>query len=373
MITVLGFGKIGKNIVSDLSKYRPETKIIVYDPFSINSSEQKGNIKFVNADPLSIENRDKVFKRDSILISALPAELRPVVYKLAKDRHSKLVDIAFGNDDISEYLDDYSDKDYTIVPDAGVAPGISNLLVGRFVAELDHVTDIKIYVGGIPEIPIDPLGYKLTFSSESLVDEYVNTARIVESGKIVTKEALSGIEYFNFAGINNKLEAFYTDGLRTLLRTIKADNMSEKTVRYAGHSEKVKLLRDLGLFDSEKRVLNGLKIEPRRLMEKLFDEKLIFPDIGDILLLTVTVSGIKNGTQKDLSARLLYRVKANKDYTAMSMTTGCPASIIAQLFEEGYMEIHGFMPLELIGKDKRFFDEIIKRLSARGINIEISD
>ncbi|MEM0160741.1 MAG: saccharopine dehydrogenase C-terminal domain-containing protein [Thermoplasmata archaeon] len=373
MITVLGFGKIGKNIVSDLSKYGTKTKVIVYDPIAIKSSEQRGNIKFINADPLSIENRDKVFSRDSIIISALPAEMRATVYRLAKDKHSKLVDIAFGNDDISDYLDDDSDRDYTIVPDAGVAPGISNILVGRFAAELDQVTDVKIYVGGIPEIPVEPLDYKLTFSSESLVDEYVNTARIVESGKIVEKEPLSGIEYFDFEGINHKLEAFYTDGLRTLLKTIKANNMSEKTVRYAGHSQKVKLLRDLGLFDSEERVLNNIKIKPRNLMEKLFDEKLIFPAIGDILLLTVNVSGMKNGAVKNLSARLLYSVKANKEYTAMSMTTGCPASIIAQLLEEGYLNIHGLVPPELIGKEKRYFDAIIKRLEDRGIKIKISD
>ncbi len=372
MITVLGFGKIGKNIVSDLSKYSVDTKVTVYDPISIKSSEQRGNIKFINADPLSIENRDKVFTRDSIIISALPAELRPAVYKLAKDKHCKLVDIAFGNDDISEYLDS-RDTDYTIVPDAGVAPGISNLIVGRFAAELDHVTDVKIYVGGIPDKPVEPLGYKLTFSSESLVDEYVNTARIVESGKIVEKEALSGIEYFEFEGINHKLEAFYTDGLRTLLKTIKADNMSEKTVRYAGHSQKVKLLRDLGLFDSEARILDTIKIKPRSLIEKLFDEKLIFPGIGDILLLTVTVSGTKKGTVKNQSARLLYSVKANKEYTAMSMTTGCPASIIAQLLEEGFLNVHGLVPPELIGKEKRYFDEIIKRLGDRGIKIDIAD
>lgn len=371
---ILGYGKIGRTIVADISKYQGDKTIVVYDPFVKNIENLPHNVEFHNKDPLSDENIPDIFREDKLIISALPAKLRKRLIQAVIMGNSKLVDITFGNDTISDYLPKSSDSNFLIIPDCGLAPGISNFIVGRFTSEFTELENVEIYVGGLPNKPVPPLEYKITFASDSVVDEYVNPAKIVENGKIVSKEALSGIEEFQSEELTHPLEAFYTDGLRSLIDTIKSPkNMFEKTIRYRGHAEKIKLLRDLGFFDSSEKLLNGNAVVPRRLTEKLFDEKLKFSEIGDTIILKINVSGIKGGRKSKLVANLTYKCEVNHNFTGMSMTTACPASIMGQMIGEGLINGKGLVNMEEIGSQKNIFEEFIKRLSDRGIEITISE
>jgi saccharopine dehydrogenase-like NADP-dependent oxidoreductase len=371
---VLGYGKIGRTIVADISKYQSKKTISVYDPFVKGMKGLPANVKFYSSDPLSEENKPKIFREDVVIISALPAKLRKDLIKAVVKGKSKLVDITFGNDIIKDYLPKTNDQKFLIVPDCGLAPGISNFIVGKFASEFTDLENIEIYVGGLPNEPAPPLEYKITFASDSVIDEYVNPAKIVENGKIVVKEALSGLEDFPSEILGSPLEAFLTDGLRSLIDTIKSSkNMFEKTIRYKGHAEKVKLLRDIGFFDSRERRLNENEIVPRDLTEKLFDEKLKLPDIGDTIILKVRVSGIKNGRKLTDEANMVYRCEANPNYTGMSITTACPASIIAQMIGENMIDGQGLLTMEEIASKKGIFDEFIRRLSDRGIKVNVSE
>ena len=179
---VLGYGKIGRTIVADVSKYQPEKMISVYDPFAKINSEFPANVKFYNSDPLSDENIPKIFNEDTVIISALPARLRKKLMQAVIKGRSKLVDITFGNDIISDYVPSAKEPHFLIVPDCGLAPGISNFMVGKFASEFNELENVEIYVGGLPNEPVPPLEYKITFASDSVVDEYVNPAKIVENG-----------------------------------------------------------------------------------------------------------------------------------------------------------------------------------------------
>ena len=371
---VLGYGKIGRTIVADVSKHQPKKIISVYDPFAKKIDKLPANVKFYRSDPLSEENMPKIFREDSVIISALPAKLRKKLMLAVVKGKSKLVDITFGNDVISDYVPKIGNPEFLIVPDCGLAPGISNFLVGKFASQFDDLENVEIYVGGLPNDPVPPLEYKITFASDSVVDEYVNPAKIVEDGKIVTKEALSGLENFSSESMKYPLEAFLTDGLRSLVDTIKSPkNMFEKTIRYKGHAEKVKLLRELGFFDSSERKLNGSVVVPRRLTEEFFDEKLKLPDMGDTIILKVKVSGIKNRKKITHEANMIYRCDANPDFTGMSITTACPASITAQMIGENMISGKGILTMEEIAPNERIFDEFIKRLSDRGIKINLTE
>lgn len=371
---VLGYGKIGRTIVADISRYQPDKTISVYDPFAKIMDGFPGNVKFYNSDPLSEENMLKIFREDTVIISALPARLRKKLMLAVIKGKSKLVDITFGNDVLNDYLPKTENQDFLIVPDCGLAPGISNFIAGKFASDFKDLENVEIYVGGLPNYPVPPMEYKITFASDSVVDEYVNPAKIVENGKVVIREALSGLEEFQSESLGFPLEAFLTDGLRSLIDTIKSPkNMFEKTIRYKGHAEKVKLLRDLGFFDSRERKLNGNVVVPRRLTEDLFDEKLKLPDIGDTIIMKVKVSGLKNGKKLTYEANMIYRCEANQAYTGMSMTTACPASITAQMIGEKKIQGKGLITMEEIASKSGIFDEFIKRLSERGIKIEIDE
>ncbi len=364
---VLGFGKIGKAILKDLSTYSGNANIAVYDPQGVFPSDHKENVSFFRQDPLDQKNSKEVFKSDTVVVSALPARFRPKLFKLAEENNSRLVDITFGNDVLSpEKL--RSGGNFLIVPDAGLAPGLTNLIVGRFTNDLDIVENVKIYVGGLPDKPIPPLEYKVVFAIESVVDEYVNPCTVIESGKMTKVEALSGLEDIEFGG--RKYEAFYTDGLRTLVHTIKpVSNMFEKTVRYRGHCEKVKLLRELGYFSSETLKVAGVEVSPREVSEKLLDSELKNNDIGDLVLFRVTVTGMKEGMMKTFSAEMSDHSTATDALTSMGRTTAFPASIIAQLIARGKIRKSGYAPLETIGENKEIFDLILSELKKRKIFI----
>ncbi|MBS7637268.1 saccharopine dehydrogenase, partial [Candidatus Bathyarchaeota archaeon] len=213
----------------------------------------------------------------------------------------------------------------TIIPDCGVAPGLSNMLVGRSAQKLDEVHSIHILVGGIPARAEPPLGYTITWSPEDLLDEYTRKVRIVRDGMLTEVEPLTGLENMDLPGVGT-LEAFYTDGLRTLLRTVKAREMWEKTLRYPGHVEKIRLLRDLGFLDGESIEIEGLPIPIKRLTARILERKLYRPKVEDVLVMKVEVSGIRGGEDKRYTHYLLDRYDKERGITAMARTTAYTAA-----------------------------------------------
>jgi len=257
----------------------------------------------------------------------------------------------------------------TIVPDCGLAPGISNLIVGHAFQKLDKTRTVHIMVGGLPEKPIPPLGYTVTWSPESLIDEYTRKAIIVKQGRRVQVEALSGVENILFPEAG-KLEAFFTDGLRTLLQTMDGVvDMWEKTLRYPGHAEEIRLLEAIGLFKDEKIKVEGVKISPRKLMIKLFEQTLQKPEVKDLVALRVEVCGVKNGEKTSYTYHMLDRCDEKRGITAMARTTAYPTSIIAQLILNGAIKAKGIVPPERLGMDDRVFRKFWDGLEKRGIQI----
>lgn len=274
-IAVLGYGKIGRAIVKDLENSMPSEEIAVFDPYA-KETGKGGNLRVKRVDPLSPDTFRHIAESD-LVMAALPAEQRPALIGLTLRYGARVVDVTFGNDDpFSQQAT--GNRKSLYIPDCGLAPGgLSNMAAGYFHSVMDETEDLKIYVGGIPERPVPPpLDYVITFASQSVIDEYVNSVTWVSGGQVRVDPALSGTEEFHLSGFPFALEAFLTDGLRTLLRNVRVKNtMFEKTIRYmGGHSDKVMLLRDLGFFSSDAVDVAGYRVRPRDLTAALFDSKL---------------------------------------------------------------------------------------------------
>ncbi|MGC9346174.1 MAG: saccharopine dehydrogenase family protein, partial [Candidatus Bathyarchaeales archaeon] len=299
----------------------------------------------------------------------LPGKLGYCLAHACIDAERDLVDVSYMSQNPLTLNEKAVKACVTIIPDCGLAPGISNILVGHAAAKLDKVRGVHIMVGGLPEKPIPPLGYTITWSPESLIDEYTRKARIVKEGKLVEVEALSGLEEVEFPNVG-RLEAFYTDGLRTLPYTVRnMDDMWEKTLRYPGHAEKIKLLKALGFFDERQVNVEGLSISPRKLTVRLLEQKLWKPEVKDIVILKVEVSGTKNDEQTRYVYHLLDRYDEKRGITAMARTTAYPASIIAQLMLKKAIREKGVVPPERIGIDEGLFQLFSEELEKRGIKI----
>jgi lysine 6-dehydrogenase len=373
-VLVMGCGNIGSVAAEDLANSMSSTEVVVAD---MNEDRAKlvakkigtSNVSWIQSDVAKHDELMDTLKEFDLTMGFLPGNLG---YRLAEtciNAHKDLVDVSYMSENPMRLNEAAVHAGSTLVPDCGLAPGISNILVGNSVSTLDNVKSVHIMVGGLPEKPIPPLGYVITWSPESLIDEYTRKAGIVRKGQTVEVEALSGVQDVEFPGVG-KLEAFYTDGLRTLLHTMKhVKDMWEKTLRYPGHAEKVKLLRTLGFFSESKVNVEGVHIQPRKLTAKILERKLSDRRQRDIVALRIETRGTKDKKRTTQVYDLLDFCDKTQGVTAMARTTAYPASIVAQLILNKHLKEKGVVPPEKIGMDSKLFRLFSEGLKSHGINI----
>jgi lysine 6-dehydrogenase len=270
-------------------------------------------------------------------------------------------------------------NDVAIAPDCGLSPGMASILGGELVARLDGRADaLKLYVGGLPEKPMPPFHYQLVFSVEGLINEYVEPARILRKGKLITIEPLTEPEPFHMEGFA-PLVAFQTSGGTSTLPETFAGRVGEcfeKTLRYPGHYDLLCELKELGLFSNEKLQVNGAQVSPRALMSKIFEGKFAGkgPDVS-IMRLEAHESIKAPGVRGLLGGKLKGRVASftmvdhydpKTDMSAMMRTTAFPASIVLQMMCSGAIAKRGAVLQERDVPAEAFLDEIKRR----GIKIE---
>lgn len=373
-VLILGCGNIGSVAAEDLAKSSSSIQVVAADKSEKRAKETaekigKNNVSWIQLDITNPDKLANALKDFDLAMGFLPGKLGYCLTKACIDAGKDLVDVSFMSENPLTLNIDAKKAHVTIVPDCGLAPGISNILVGHATAELDKVQSIHIMVGGLPEKPVPPLDYVITWSPENLIDEYMRKARIVKEGKIIEVEALSGLEEVEFPRFG-ELEAFYTDGLRTLPQTIPdVYDMWEKTLRYRGHAEKIKLLKTLGFFGEERIDVDGASVSPRKLTARLLEQKLRKPEIRDIVALKVEVSGVKNGRQTRYVYHLLDHYDEERKVTAMARTTAYSASIVAQLVLKKELREKGVVPTEKIGMDDTLFRLFLGEVEKREIRI----
>jgi saccharopine dehydrogenase-like NADP-dependent oxidoreductase len=235
---------------------------------------------------------------------------------------------------------------------------------------LDSIENFVCLVGGLPVERSWPYEYKAPFSPIDVIEEYTRPARLVKDGKVVELPALTEPEYVEFSGIGT-LEAFNTDGLRSLLKTIKAKNMSEKTMRYPGHIDKMKVLRETGFFSYEPIKVGSAMIRPIDLTTKLLFPMWSFAEgEADMTVMKVIVEGTKGGRKVKHTFDLLDWADAENNVSSMARTTGYTATAVARLLIKGGIKKKGVLPLELVGKDLGSYLFIMSELGKRGVVFE---
>jgi saccharopine dehydrogenase-like NADP-dependent oxidoreductase len=368
---VLGYGSVGSVIVDDLVSSNLTSVVGVGD----YNYEAIKNLRCEKIEGFRVDVRDRnelirLMKKYDLVVGALPGSLGFKVMEAAVNVGVNMVDISYMPEDPFQLDSRARDAGVTIIPDCGVAPGLSNLLVGYGYSKFDDVRSVKIFVGGLPKKPVPPLDYIITWSSEDLIEEYTRSVRIVKDGTLSYVEPLTGVELVRFEGLG-EFEAFYTDGLRTLIKTFgdKVVEMWEKTLRYPGHVEKILLLKKLGMLNNDPLDFGDFKIEPRKFLIRLLDKNLRIKE-PDILLLRVILNGVKNGSSLSKIFEVIDTYDENKGLTALSRTTGYTATSVALLLGMGIINEKGILPPEIIGLNEKYTKYILKHLSERNIRIK---
>ncbi|MCJ7435604.1 MAG: saccharopine dehydrogenase NADP-binding domain-containing protein, partial [Anaerolineales bacterium] len=272
-ITVLGCGLVGGPMAMDLAKEsKYSVKVADISSEALNQLKTKAKVETVQADLSNPAQVKKIIADSDIVVSAVPGNMGFQTLKTIIEAGKDVVDIAFFPED-PFLLDDLAKgKGVKVIVDCGVMPGMGSILVGQAAAQLDETEEALIYVGGLPVKREWPYDYKAVFSPIDVLAEYIRPARYVEGGRLVTRPALSDPEYLNFPEVGT-LEAFNTDGMRTMLTTIPAINLKEKTMRYPGHIEKMAVLRETGFLSEDEIEINGTRISPLVLTAKILFPK----------------------------------------------------------------------------------------------------
>lgn len=258
----------------------------------------------------------------------------------------------------------------SVAPDCGLAPGLGNVLAAHGIAAMDEAQDVHIRCGGLPEEPVGPLGYKLVFNFEGLVNEYSGRAEFLRDGRRVAIPALTELEEIEFPPPVGKCEAAVTSGGTSTCPETYAGRLQTydyKTVRYPGHFAIVRALFQLGCFEPQVITSAGAELEPRTLLRQLMEDRLAFPQVRDLVVLRCTVSGRHQGRPCTRQYDLLERHDERTGLTAMERTTAFPTALVAHMQARGLIP-PGARPLELAVPAQQYLDE----LPHHGIQVNLS-
>jgi len=366
-IIILGAGLVGGPMAIDLAKDK-NFDVTVADIDTKRLAElEKHGIKTRVQDLGESDGVTTLAGKYDMVLNAVPGFMGFRTLEAIIKSGRNVVDIAFFPEDPFQ-LDDLAKKHgVTAIVDCGVSPGMSNVLIGHAHRQLDTTDSILIYVGGLPLRRDWPYEYKASFSPADVIEEYVRPARYIRNGEMVTKPALSEPELLSFPPLGT-LEAFNTDGLRTLAQTIDAPDMKEKTLRYPGHIERMAMLRETGFFSKEPIEVNGTAIRPLDFTSKLlFPMWKLNPGEIDCTVLKVIVEGRKDGKAVRHTWDMVDKADPETGIHSMARTTGYTATAAARLLAEGRFGDKGVIPPEYIGRRPECVDFMVTQLEERGV------
>jgi lysine 6-dehydrogenase len=365
-IIVLGSGMVGSAIAIDIC-HEFEVSSVDLNPENLKFLSDKFPIKSIEADLSNNDEIGRIIEDYDLVIGAAPGFMGFEVVKNVIKCKKNIVDISFFPENLFELDELAKENNVTAIVDCGVAPGMSNLIAG-FHNERMKISDLSIYVGGLPVKRELPYQYKAPFSPIDVIEEYTRPARLVENGKIVIKEALTEPEHLEFEGIGT-LVAFNTDGLRSVLQTMNILNMKEKTLRYPGHIENIKLLRDTGFFSQEPIIIKGSIIKPIELTSKLlFTKWKLEKGEEEFTVMRIIIEGEENGKEIKYTYDLFDKFDKETNISSMARTTGYTATAAAHLvLNRRYNQI-GISPPEFIGKNEENYEFILNYLANRNIH-----
>ena len=361
-ILVLGGGKVGSAIAFDLSKQYIVT-VADINQSTLNNLKQKLKINTIHIDVSSVNELRKLLKTYDLIISAVPGFMGYKTLQTIIESKKNVVDISFSPEDPLDLHDLAKKNNVSALVDLGVAPGLGNIIFGHY-NKLMKIHSYECYVGGLPKEKKPPFQYKAPFSPIDVIEEYTRPARLFENHKIITKKPLTDLEIIKF-DTNEDLEAFNTDGLRTLLKTMShVPNMKEKTLRYPGHAKKIQLLKDIGLFSTQTKSLNDYNFKPIDIIAEILKKDWQLEEGEEEF--TVMRIIMKNNDQQ-IQVDLYDEYDKQTEITSMARTTGYTCTAGANLIINNIFNKTGVYPPELISTEDSCFNFIINYLKERKV------
>ena len=372
---VLGSGQMGRGAAYDLAKNDKVDQVIVADiDKKLADSLAKEMGDKVVSEKVDAKNKGELislFSRVDTVASCVSYTVNLLHTEVAIETGTHMCDLGGNFRVVKNQLDLHDrakDAGVTVIPDCGLAPGMTNVIARAGIDYMTKTETVHIRVGGLQQEPRPPLNYSLIFAVEGLINEYVEPCMVLRDGKITYEDPLVGFEQVEFPEPLGLLEAFNTSGgTSTLPLTYegKIDNLDYKTLRYPGHGHKMWTLMKLGLMDSEEQDFNGVKIAPRVVLERLL-ERTLPPSQKDVTAVRVHIEGWKGTESRKIEYELIDYPDEDGVLTAMMRTTSFTAAIAAVMMADGTITQRGVLPPERCIPPEAFIEELRKR----GIDIK---
>ena len=367
-IIVLGGGMVGSAMAIDLSKNHHVTlSDIQQDTLNkVQENNQELDVLCMDVtDEIALKNALDAF---DLVVCAVPGFLGYRTLKNIIESKKNVVDISFFPEDALELNTLAKENGVTAIVDCGVAPGMSNIILGYY-NELLKISSFDCLVGGLPKTKKWPFNYKAPFSPVDVIEEYTRPARYIENGKLIIRDALSDVEIIEFEKVGS-LESFNSDGLRSLIFTLPhIANMKEKTLRYPGHVDYIRVLKESGFFDENTIEIEGVPISPLEFTSKiLFNEWRLDETEEELTVMKISISGTNSkGEKEEIIYELYDEYNARTNTSSMARTTGYTATAAANLIIEKLFNEKGVFPPELVGKHKVCFNFVMNHLKERNV------
>lgn len=367
-IAILGAGMVGRAMAIDLSLNHQVTSFDISAASLEILSKKTSAVTTRQFDLQDTAQYESLLKDFEFVICAVPGFMGYRTLEAIIRAGKNVVDISFFPENALALDALAKQMNVTVIVDCGVAPGMSNLILGYHNARMT-ISNFECLVGGLPRKRVQPFEYKAPFSPMDVLEEYTRPARYVENGCIVTKPALSDAEFIEVENIGT-LESFNTDGLRSILFTMgHIPNMKEKTLRYPGHIALMKSLISAGFLDTRPIKLNNMDISPLEFSSALlFNQWKLGADEEEFTVMKISISDASTSIEYNL----FDSYDAASGISSMSRTTGYTCTAALNMMMAGLFTEKGVFPPELIGKDEACFRFILDYLQQRNVVYQYS-
>lgn len=367
-VVVLGGGMVGSAMACDLSLDRGlEVTVVDVSPVATRRLGERYGLRTRTADLSNPETVRAIAAEHDFVVGALPSVIGLQSLKAVIEAGRGAVDISFMPED-ARVLDGLArERGVTLVYDCGIAPGLGSMMLAAGASRLDECERAEIACGGLPVERLWPYQYKAGFAPSDVIEVYTRPVAVVEDGRVATREPMSGLELVDFPGLGT-LESFLTDGLRSLVDTVRARRMEERTLRYPGHIELMKAFWHAGLFSKEPVAVGGAQVRPVDVTAAVLFPKWAYAEgEADLTVMRVVTEGRRGGERVRLVWELFDRYDPETGLRSMPRTTAFPATATARRLLSGAFTAPGVHPPEALGP--RFLDGILDELRARGIQV----
>jgi len=350
-IIIFGLGRQGERILDFLME-NGFSDITLFD----YNLDKLNYLKKKYATKVNILNRRKKDLREivadyDIVVDSLPSYASKELFATVSELGKKMVSISYTDFDFMQFNEIAKKNKAIIIPDCGAAPGFSHLLAGYSSKKINNPVSVKMIVGAIPKKPYPPFMHNITWSIHDLLEEYLRKAKIKINGKILEITPFSNIE--NEILFDLDLESFYTDGVRSFIQSFpNIPNVEEKTLRYKGHLDFMKIFNEIGLLSYKEYEFNEIKLRGIDIFEKIIKENFLDLPMEDIFIMKIEVKGkIETHIHK-------YYLEYNNQ-SALINSVSITAFKAIELLVRNEFQKFGVLPLEKI-VDEYLYDMFVE-------------